>query len=309
MKRPRKVKGPWLPICPVCKKRIAATRLDTPLGIPSCTRCGARLRRSQHFPRELEIVAQADPDNFSSRDNLRVEDFDQSAREYRLVDALQENPWRVLKVADHRNTIRKTESWMSVLTEVTDLLPLKAKAQRIAEVLCAAKLWAERTVAIRKERDAKGAKEVSFDALQLRRWYIRERQYHGRFKRKSRGILTELREFKVFLTECETYSTGYKGCIDACEKLFAAIAARVNREPSLHGTRLQHPSKTQPSTWASALVFRIHRRKRMKKEVALAETVALLAIVFPEYRTTHTEPLRAKVWQAHLRTLRWVRGL
>ena len=320
------VKGNTSFHCPICKATIPASRLKLPPGEPSCLKCGARLQRPSGENQELEVVAQVVPQS----ENIRV-DYDQSFREHQLISALQREPRTALQGKSrpvsalfldgartrvkslgvgksHRFTIRQSSHWAGILSNVNVQIAPATWGLRIAEILCAAKLWNENQLGItkRSKRQNHHFKAPSpFDASYVRKLYRKDQQYHRQFERRGRRMLAELETFTRYLKSHPNQidSIGYAKCLGCCRLLSDCIRERLERKPSLHGTSLQDPTKPRPDTWAGAAIFRSLKR-HWKKEASLAYAVTLLAIVFPEYRTTQTDPLMAAIWQAHLRASR-----
>lgn len=204
--------------------------------------------------------------------------------------------------------------------------------KRIAEVLCAAQFWANNTVPLKyvdpeRGKDGEG---LPFGSLGLRRLAKHEQKYHRTFRHKCGNLLKDLRRFRDFLAVWQNRSGGYevslpgfdqpllaelgrrraqgsyRACLEACDQLIKAIENRRDNGPELN-TRLQEPTKPQPHTWAGAEIFKILRRKRQKKESALAGSAELVTLFFPELRTADTNHLKDSIWQAYLRSSR-VRG-
>jgi hypothetical protein len=226
----------------------------------------------------------------SGTDIKKPFDFEQARRETALLNALTSNPAAVLRSKKFRETIR-------CLDNRSHNFKHAGGNNQIADILCAAEFWAQNEVQVRESR-------LPFNALNLRDFYQRDLKYHRYFKRQTRKILPVLRQYQELLRDCDVNSTGYQTCRELCEQIIVAIENRAAEEPSLHGTRAHDPSRPQPHSWAGAEIFRVLRRKRWKKESALARSAELLAVIFPALRTRNANGLKDSIWQAYQRSRR-----
>jgi hypothetical protein len=224
----------------------------------------------------------------SAKDSRKPSTLERARQESTLLSSLLSNPRATLTRKKFREAVRHLDNWTSILEQ-------SGGDKRIADILCAAEFWAKNVIRVRESR-------LPFNALDLRVLHQRDLKYHDYFKRLTRKTLSTLRQFREFLRDCEANSQGYKSCLHLCRQLIAAVEERLADEPSMGGTFMQEPTKPQPHTWAGAEIFGILRKKRQKKELALAGSAELVSLVFPELRASDSDRLKDSIWQAYLRS-------